>query len=181
MAISPIILTRFNKMIQRRKALFYSRADVREYHCQTQTYIPHDRSSHQSSSFVLYGFTTNICLNQVSVSVHGGIYRLLRHVIYRYVHSVVEINWSYLSVNVWAHVYCYWIRPWNRTVLVPPPLHYYGYIKSQNKRQRYQVAVCFTIIRYAFKYSWIKHNSRDLKCLMRNAHIKKWTIKKCYC
>lgn len=52
-------------MIQRRKALFYSRADVREYHCQTQTDIPHDRSSHQSSSFVLYGFTTNICLNPV--------------------------------------------------------------------------------------------------------------------
>jgi len=52
---SPIIRTSFNKMIQSRKTFLYSRADTGEYHSQTQTDIPHDCTSHQSPSFVLYG------------------------------------------------------------------------------------------------------------------------------
>jgi len=51
--------TRFDKVIECREAFLYLRTDVRKYHGQAQTDVPHYRPSHQPSPFVLISNNIN--------------------------------------------------------------------------------------------------------------------------
>jgi len=52
--------TRFDIVIECREAFLYLRTNIRKYHSQTQTDVPHYRPSHQPSPFVLI---SNITIN----------------------------------------------------------------------------------------------------------------------